>query len=67
MSDVKPLVQGIDGELQQVQQQDQIDPTTLPQDRETNLRRLFRVLVMDLMRMGFPLSQELIAEASKQG
>lgn len=65
MSDKKPIVLGADGKLQQVQTQDQVAPETLPNDRETNLRRLFRALILDLMKIGFPLSQELIDEASK--
>lgn len=65
MSDKKPIVMGSDGKLQQVQLQDQVDPATLPADRETNLRRLFRKLIMDLLTVGFPLSDELVDEASK--
>jgi len=66
VSDRKPIVLDSAGQLQQVQSQDQVDPATLPYDREMNLRRLFRILVEDLMRLGFPLSQELIDEAGKK-
>lgn len=65
MSDKKPIVLGGAGQLQQVQSQDQIDPNTMPYVLENRNTRLIRMLVMDLMKVGFPVSQELINEASK--
>ena len=70
MSDKKPLVLGIDsatGALitQQVQPQDQVDPTTLPYYRENSNSKLIRILIRDLVGMNFPLSQELIDELQK--
>lgn len=64
MSDKKPLVIEA-GQLQQLQAQDQIDPNALPYTKETYNSLLIRLLVRDLVGMGFPLSPELINELQK--
>lgn len=54
-----------DGQLQQLQQGDVLSDSSLPYDRENNVKRLLQMLLVDLAVMGFPLRAELLAEISK--